>query len=211
MNLEQIKPYFLTYQNGVTVELMEKAGIQYKTNYGVALLELRKFAKEQGVKHQLALDLWHSKIREAMIIATLIVDVDQVSADNMDEWAGSIINSEIAEQIAANLLWRTECCFDIVDSWLQDENAHKQQAALMTLVKLLRMKKDFNGIAADKYVELVVRMTETDSYYVKNAVVLTLQAFLDTLPGVKIKLLEIVGGLSEDVKCVLFARLWLDD
>jgi hypothetical protein len=51
-------------------------------NNGVSVVHLRRFASQLECSPQLILRLWHSNIREGMILATLLFDEDNFFQDN---------------------------------------------------------------------------------------------------------------------------------
>lgn len=104
-------------QNGVVSESMNAKGVQYKQNWGVSLLDLREIAKHYDSDHLLALKLWNKQWRETMILATLLDDPAEVTEEQMDFWAKSSENSEIAEQASANLWVKSKFAFVKALEW----------------------------------------------------------------------------------------------
>ncbi len=66
--LEKLK----TLSNPKAVEGMARYGINPENTYGVSIPNLRKIAREIGVGHTLAQQLWVSGIHEARILASMI-------------------------------------------------------------------------------------------------------------------------------------------
>lgn len=58
-------PYFIIFG-------MARYGITPENTYGVSIPNLRKIAKEIGISHKLAQQLWASDIRETKILASMI-------------------------------------------------------------------------------------------------------------------------------------------
>ena len=68
------------------VEGMARFGINPENTFGVSIPNLRKIAKEIGVDHALAQQLWVSSIHEARILACMIDDPKIVTEEQMEGW-----------------------------------------------------------------------------------------------------------------------------
>ncbi|QGY45334.1 hypothetical protein GM418_17130 [Maribellus comscasis] len=99
-------------KNGDVSVMMSQKGLKYKLNWGVSLIELREIAKQFESDHLLALKLWNKQWRETMILASLLDEPEKVTEEQMDYWTKSFENTEIAEQVSANL-W-VKCKFAFV-------------------------------------------------------------------------------------------------
>jgi len=75
-----------TLSNTKTIEGMVKYGITPESTYGVSIPNLRKTAKEIGVNHALAKELWTSNIRETRILASMIADPKIITEEQMERW-----------------------------------------------------------------------------------------------------------------------------
>ena len=75
--IAEIKRKIRLSMNGITSESMESGGIVYKKNFGVAIPRLREIAREYNPDHDLAQRLWMLKIRETMILATLLEEPEK--------------------------------------------------------------------------------------------------------------------------------------
>lgn len=72
MKLEEILEKLESMGSQKNVEGMKRFGIIHEKNFGVTVTELRKFAKKIGKNHELALELWNTKIRDARMVAACI-------------------------------------------------------------------------------------------------------------------------------------------
>jgi 3-methyladenine DNA glycosylase AlkD len=88
-------------------EGMARFGINSIKAYGVSLPELRSLAKDIGVDHELALELWKSGVHEARILASLIDDPSMVSGEQMDEWVSEFDSWDVCDQCCGNLFDKT--------------------------------------------------------------------------------------------------------
>ncbi len=106
--LRKIRPL----QNGEVSESMIKRGIDYKVNLGASIVSLRNLATHYQPNHLVALKLWNKQWRETMILATLLDEPEAVTANQMDFWAKSLHNIELAEQVAMNLFSNTSLAYE---------------------------------------------------------------------------------------------------
>jgi len=72
-----------TLSNPNAVEGMARYGINPENTYGVSISNLRKMAKEIGVDHDLAQQLWASAVHEARILAGMIDDPNMATEEQM--------------------------------------------------------------------------------------------------------------------------------
>lgn len=93
--------------NKVLSDQMTAMGIVYKVNLGVPVVSLRETAACFQPSHLLALKLWNKQWRETKILASLLDLPAEVTEQQMDFWTKSFDNCEIAEQVSANLWYRT--------------------------------------------------------------------------------------------------------
>ncbi len=69
--------------------------------FGVKLGDIRKVAKKYGCDHALALALWETGIAEARFLATLVIDVKRLSADELDRMVRSLTWDRVADWLNA--------------------------------------------------------------------------------------------------------------
>ena len=114
---QQILKRIKLRKNGDVAHAMKERGIQYKLNWGVSVVDLREIARSFNSSHLLALKLWNKQWRETMILATLLDESDEVTEEQMDFWTKSIENSEMAEQVSANLWAKTKFAYTKALEW----------------------------------------------------------------------------------------------
>lgn len=101
--IKQIRQNIRLSMNGVASESMQDHGLIYKLNYGTSIPELRLLAGKYEKNHDLAQRLWQLRIRETMIMATLLQTTDSFTEGNAREWLSDCQNSELMEQATMNL------------------------------------------------------------------------------------------------------------
>lgn len=108
MNIQIIKHQFLAFRNGIISDTLRKAGSPFEIIFGLQLPQLKDIAKEIGKDRALGLELWaDSKVREARILALLILPPDSISLDDALRMASDIRSREEADLLPFLLLRHT--------------------------------------------------------------------------------------------------------
>jgi 3-methyladenine DNA glycosylase AlkD len=135
---------------------MARFGISSNNTLGIPMPFLRKLAKETGKDHQLALDLWRSGIHEAKILACLVDELEKVTKEQMDEWAGDFDSWDVCDQVCINLFNRTEWGFSKAKQWTKSNEEFVRRAgfALMAALAVHAKKaRDEDFIAFFPYIK----------------------------------------------------------
>lgn len=120
---------------GEVSSTLEEMGINYRLNYGVSLVHLRSLGKEFASHSSFAVAdrLWHLEYRETQILATMLVDPLLIEDSQLEEWSKHIVNIEIAEQIAFNLLGKRSNSEELLERWMFSDEPYVRYAALMSI------------------------------------------------------------------------------
>ncbi len=129
------------YKSGEVAANLKSRGINYKMNWGVSIMDLRKIAADFPPSHLLALKLWNKQWRETMILATLLDEPGKVTEQQMDFWTKSFENSEIAEQASANLWWRSPFAYIKALEWCRGKKHWLHYTAIHLMGRLAMMDK----------------------------------------------------------------------
>jgi 3-methyladenine DNA glycosylase AlkD len=129
------------YKSGEVADNLKLRGINYKLIWGVSIMDLRKIAADYTPSHLLALKLWNKQWRETMILATLLDEPGKVTEQQMDFWTKSFENSEMAEQAAANLWWRSPFAYIKALEWCRGKKHWLHYTAIHLMGRLAMMDK----------------------------------------------------------------------
>jgi 3-methyladenine DNA glycosylase AlkD len=72
--------------------------------FGVSRGDLRKLANTIKTNHELALELWNTGNVDAQFLATLVIDVKLLSADELERMVGTTSYSWVAEWLYSNVI-----------------------------------------------------------------------------------------------------------
>lgn len=114
--LKLITSYFESRMNGATAHQMQSsapADQKYKLNYGISLGDMRSLAQEIRADENISLsssdydNLWNTDIREAMLLALILIPENLISPERINAWISSIHTQEMAEMLPFLTAWRT--------------------------------------------------------------------------------------------------------
>lgn len=133
MLISEIQKRITNLSNGPAMESMRKLGINYKTMHGLTLVEIKSIANDYLNNHELAIELWKCDDRELKLLATLVADPKKISLSELKNWAEDLKNSELAEQLAINLAFRTSFAEALIPQLFLSKNAYAKKSALVLL------------------------------------------------------------------------------
>ena len=105
------------------IETYTKDSILAEINDQTLLGELRKIAKEIKKDHDLAMELWDSQNFKARLLAILIMDKNQLTAETLDEMVESIAihsydeKNNLMDWLFANQLTKDKKKIALIESW----------------------------------------------------------------------------------------------
>lgn len=134
--ISKIKQRIRLSMNGVAADSMRQHGLIYKKNYGVAIPRLREIAAELSSNHDLAQRLWLLKIRETMILATLIQPAGTFTKEQAFEWLNDCTNSELIEQINLNLFRHLEYAPELAMHCISSETTNHKIAGYILALRI---------------------------------------------------------------------------
>jgi len=148
--LRRVKPL----QNRETVDSMTQRGVVYKLNLGASIVSLQQLAANYTPDHLLALKLWNKQWRETMILATMLERPEEVTENQMDFWVKQIQQTEIAEQLAMNLLSRTPFAFEKAAEYCLARKSMCKITGLLVMGRLALADKQAKNEIFEAFLEL---------------------------------------------------------
>jgi len=128
--------------NGEVSARMTEYGIIYKQNFGVSIPRLREMAKSYAKNHDLAQRLWALKIRETMILATLLADEEKFSLENAFDWMTDCNQMELVEQICMNLFCRLPYANQLCTKLAQSDKFWEKIAGFVLSARIYQQLND---------------------------------------------------------------------
>jgi 3-methyladenine DNA glycosylase AlkD len=156
--------------NPANVAGMARYGISSKGTLGVSVPVLRKLAKELGVNHQLAGELWESEIHEARILAGLIDDPTLVTEKQMERWSRDIDSWDVCDLVCGNLFDRTPFAVQKAIEWARRGEPFVKRAGFVLMAALSAHDKEAKDKPFLKFLPIIRREATDDRNFVKKAV-----------------------------------------
>lgn len=119
MNVKEIIILLKKHSNPKNKEGMVRFGINPKYALGVRVPFLRDLAKRIGRDHKLAQDLWKTKIHEARILASMIEEIEKVTAKQMEEWVKGFNSWDLCDQCCMNLFDKIPIAWEKAIAWTE--------------------------------------------------------------------------------------------
>ena len=177
--LMEIKRSFRLLMSGPTSQSMRDKGIEYKINWGVPFVELKKMATEYGKDYDLAIELWKENIRECKILATLIMPAEQMLPEIADLWMEQVAGQEMAEMLAFNLLQYVDYAPVIAYQWIASDKPLYEIAGYHILARLFAAKREANERGINEFLDQAIAAIKGESIAVRKAAVTCVIRFAD--------------------------------
>lgn len=164
--LEKLK----ALSNPKAVEGMARYGINPENTYGVSIPNLRKMAKEIGVDHGLAQELWASAVHEARILASMIDDPKTATEEQMERWVRDFDSWDTCDQCCMNLFEKTKPAYQKAVEWSANDREFVKRAGFVLMARLAVSDKKADDILLESFFPIIKRDASDNRNYVKKAV-----------------------------------------
>ena len=149
---------------------MARFGINSKNTLGISVWKIREIAKEIGKDHDLAQELWKTKIHEARLLAAFIDDPEQVTERQMEDWVKDFDSWDVCDQVTTDLFDQTPYAYKKVFEWSERDEEFVRRAAFSMIAGLaVHDKKAKDGQFIELF-SLIVKTSEDERNYVRKAV-----------------------------------------
>jgi 3-methyladenine DNA glycosylase AlkD len=149
---------------------MAKYGMTVERRLGVSVPDMRKLAKEIGIDHKLALELWKTGIAEARIVAAMVDDPDKLTEAQMEDWVKDINSWDVCDQVCMNLFEKNQLAWKKIIDWSEREEEFVKRTAFSLIACLAWHDKKAGD---EKFIELlpvIIRGATDERNFVKKAV-----------------------------------------
>lgn len=160
--------------NGVVSDQMKMNGIVYKHNYGVSIPRIKEIAGEYVPNHDLAQRLWMLKIRETMIISTLLQPVEKFPCELALKRIDELDQIEIVEQICMNLLCKLPYANNLCVECVRSE---KMWVQITGFILAARVYNQLNSTEIHVIIEKAFESTTTTEFHLYKAIALCFGRF----------------------------------
>jgi 3-methyladenine DNA glycosylase AlkD len=149
---------------------MARFGINPKNTYGVSIPRLRKLAKQTGMDHSLAQQLWKSGIHEARILAGMIDDPKLATEAQMERWVKHFDSWDVCDQCCLNLVEKTPFAYRKCMEWSSREEEFAKRAGFVLMARLAVSDKQAEDHRFERFLHRIKREASDERNFVKKAV-----------------------------------------
>ena len=170
MQYEEIIKKLKSLADPEAVKGMARFGICPKNTYGVSIPNLRKMAKEIGISHDLARQIWDSDIHEARMLASMIDNPKMVTEEQMESWVKDFDSWDVCDQCCSNLFDKTKFAYKKALEWSSREEEFVKRAGFVLMATLAVHDKKAKDEDFLKFFPLIKRESTDNRNFVKKAV-----------------------------------------
>jgi len=170
MTAQEIISYLKKHSNFRDRAGMTRFGINPKFALGVRVPVLRSLAKKIGKNHQLAQDLWKTKIHEARILASMIDEPEKVTAKQMDKWIKAFNSWDLCDQCCMNLFDKLPLAWKKAGDWTKRKKEFEKRAGFSLMACLAWHDKNAKDEDFIKFFPLIKKYSTDSRNFVKKAV-----------------------------------------
>ncbi len=197
MRYDDILEKLKALSNPKAVEGMARFGINPENTYGVSIPDLRKMAKEIGVDHALAQQLWAAAVHEARILASMIDDPRMVTEKQMESWVKDFNSWDVSDQCCSNLFEKTKFAYQKALEWGSQDEEFIKRAGFALMARLAVSDKKADDKKFEQFFSLIKREASDSRNFVKKAVNWALRQIGKRNPNLNRKAIETAKEIQE--------------
>ena len=170
MNVKEIIILLKKHSDPKDREGMARFGINPKYALGVRVPFLRDLAKRIGQDHKLAQALWKTKIHEARILASMIEEIEKVTAKQMEEWVKGFNSWDLCDQCCMNLFDKTPVAWKKAMEWTERKEEFIRRAGFALMACFACHDKKAKDEDFIKFFPVIKKYSTDERNFVKKAV-----------------------------------------
>src|SRR5260221_1834461 len=151
-------------------EKMKYFGVNVPLAHGISTPILHKFAKQIGKNHELANQLWASRVHEAKILATLVGEPEKVTSAEMDRWALEFDSWDVVDAACCYLFASSKFAWKKTASWSKSPEPYIKRAAFSLAAYLSYKDKQAPDARFAGFLRVIERESDDERHFVKKAV-----------------------------------------
>ena len=149
---------------------MARYGIRADRALGVSIPELARLAKKIGKNPKLANELWSSALHEARILACMIEDPQQITADQLDHWVADFDSWDLCDQCCNRLFRKTPFARQKALAWANRPEEFVKRAGFVLMAVLAVHDKKATDQQFDAFFRHIKTSAGDERNFVKKAV-----------------------------------------
>lgn len=159
----EIKKSLRLSMNGIVSSLQRKQGLDYKINFGVEIPRIKSIAAQYPKERSLALALWQENIRECKMLAIMLMPKENFTADDACQWISQAPFTEIADQLAMQLLCHIPDAAHRAITWIESGEALFPYCGFLTMSHLFRQGVRLDTDTERRYLSAAANILSQES------------------------------------------------
>lgn len=152
------------------VKGMARFGINPENTFGISIPNLRKIAREAGIDHTLAKQLWASGIHEARILAGMVADPAKTTEEQMESWVKDFDSWDVCDGCCMNLFEKTGFAYRKAVEWSANDKEFIKRAGFVMMARLAVSDKKTDDKQFELFLTIIKREATDNRNFVKKAV-----------------------------------------
>ncbi|RLD41805.1 MAG: DNA alkylation repair protein [Bacteroidetes bacterium] len=203
MDFQEVMTELEAVGNEQTKKTLIKHGAR-EPFFGVKVSDLKKIVKKIKKDHNLSLELYNSGNSDAMYLAGLISDENQITKEQLNDWAEKAYWYYISEFTVPWVAAESNYGWELALEWIESDTENIASCGWATLRSLTEVKPD-EDLNIDAFSALLDRVKkEIQSApnrvrYTMNGFVIAVGSYISGLTQKAIKTGEIIGTVEVDM------------
>ena len=203
MTFHEIMTQLEAYGNEQTKRIFTKHGAR-QPFYGVKVGDLKTLVKRIKKNHQLSLELFDTGNSDAMYLAGLIADENEISKEQLQKWADGAYWYMLSEYTVPWIAAESRFGWELALEWIESERENIASSGWSTISNLLLIKPDNElnlnhlSILLDR-VERKIHQSQNRVRYTMNGFVIAAGSSVLALKEKAEAVAEAIGKVSVDV------------
>lgn len=158
--IQTIKRRFFAMRNGIVADTLRRAGSPFKIIFGLNMPQIAEIAAETPHDPSLARQLWaNSTTRESMLMAPMLMPVDEMSLEEALEWIGMSPAAEVTDVLCHRLLRHHTMSYDMACRLASSDSDMQRYGAMRLLWHHLTRQPDAIRLMAQNELERNCQLT----------------------------------------------------
>lgn len=172
--------------------------------FGVKVQDLKKILKKTKKNHELSLELYATGNSDAMYLAGLMADENQITEEQLDEWVKAAYWSYLSEYTVPWVAAETDYGFELGLKWIKSDMETTASAGWATLAYYAAVNKDEN-LDIDAYIKLLdtiqkeIHSDQNRVKYTMNGFVISVGTYVKALTEKAKEVAKEIGKVNVNV------------
>ena len=178
MNDKEVIRYLKSISNKNEKDLagMARFGINTENALVISIPKLRQYAKtvikneSPKNRHEIAINIWNSKIHEARILAGFIDDPYLVTEKQIEKWVKDFDSWDVCDLVCSNLFDKTKFAYQKAEEWSKRKEEFVKRAGFVLMAALSVHDKKMEDKPFLDFLEIIKRESWDERNFVRKAI-----------------------------------------